>query len=909
MGSEQFDTNEAEHHRHPGGGYRGPLEREAELVSAQIAVDGLYGRGGTGPAGVPRGGRLSFTGPAGAGKSTVLDEVRRIAADRQCTVLAARGGEREQAIAFHLVRQLLLPLLATFSERELHDVLGDWYAIVGPCVGLCPAEEGATPDQQGVRDGLDLVVTRLAARRGPLVLLVDDAHWADHESLQWLTAFATRIETLPVLLATAYRTDELPADAAALNAPDRDAGRPLELAPLTPTAVAGLLRETLGAHADDAFCHEAWLATGGNPFRTVELAAKAADRGLSPTRENALRLRELADSDTGIGLVERLDELGSSSVRLAWAVAVLGSEATLPLAASMAALTPLEAAQGRERLRRARILKAEEPVEFVHPLVATAVYREVPAAVRVALHGKAAWELVESGQGATAAARHLQETHPDGDHWVVEHLRAAAREYLRTGAPDAARRALERALREPPIGQARADVLYELGSPALMHDPVASARHLRSALEEPEATVGLRQNATMRLARALTYSDRLPEAVTVMEEEAARATDSRARLRLLAEHFMMAAFTAEDGGAPARSRRLARITERLTGRDRTERYLFGLRAWDAMVRGEPMAVALEHAERSLALGDMRWTDEDWGFEVPTLVALTFLHCDRPDRADELFARGVGEFERQGWRGVPLALGYTFLGHVRYRSGRLTDAEDFVRAGLRLADRVGPATPVHCSATASLLQILLARGRTAAAAELAAEHGFAEPFPSGVFPDAQAVRGELLLARGMAKEAATDLAEVGRRFDARGMRNPGWCPWLPHLALATEATDPQRARDLVAEAVRRAERFGAPSVLGQTLRVASRLSEPARRVETLQRAVHCLERSPAASERASALVELGALLRRAGRTREAAECLYRGVDEAAQCGAEAVVSQAREELDAAALRPRRLDPPG
>ncbi|GAB3647167.1 ATP-binding protein [Streptomyces sparsus] len=858
---------------------------------------------------MPRGGRLSFTGPAGAGKSTVLTEVRRLAAERRCTVLTARGGEREQAMAFHLVRQLLLPLLAGFSDRERHDVLGDWYAIVGPCVGLCPAEDGAAPDPQGVRDGLDWVVTRLAVRRGPLVLVIDDAHWADQESLQWLTAFAGRVDTLPVLLVTAYRADELPAGAEGLDEPDRDVGRSLELAPLTPTAVAGLLRGALGTHADDDFCHAAWLATGGNPYRAVELAAKAADRGLPPTREHVPQLRELAESPNGIGLVERLDELGSSAVRLAWAVAVLGSEATLSLAASMAALGQLEAAQARERLRRARILKRDVGLEFAHPLIATAVYQEVPAAVRVALHGKAAWELVESGQGATAAARHLQETHPDGDDWVVDHLREAAREYLRTGAPDAARRALERALREPPSPEVRADVLYELGSPALMHDPAVSARHLRSALEESAATVGLRQNATMRLARALTYSDRLPEAVAVMEEEAARATDSRVRLRMLAEHFMMAAFTAEDRGAPARSRRLARITERLTGRDRTEGYLFGLRGWDAMVRGEPVHVALEHAERALALGDMRWTDEDWGFEVPTLVALTFLHCDRPDRADELFTQGVGEFEQQGWRGVPLALGYTFLGHIRYRCGRLTDAEDFVRAGLRLADRVGPASPVHCSATASLLQILLARGRTAAATEVAAEHGFTEPFPSGVFPDAQAVRGELLLARGMAKEAAAELAEVGRRFDERGMHNPGWCPWLPQLALATEATDPARARELGDEAVRRAERFGADSVLGQTLRVAARFGDPVQRIADLRRAVDCLERSPAAYELAAALVELGALLRRAGRLREAAECLYRGVDAAVQCGAESVVTQARDELDAAALRPRRLGPSG
>ncbi|OEJ30726.1 hypothetical protein [Streptomyces subrutilus] len=51
--------------------------------------------------------------------------------------------------------------------------------------------------------------------------------------------------------------------------------------------------------------------------------------------------------------------------------------------------------------------------------------------------------------------------------------------------------------------------------------------------------------------------------------------------------------------SPARSRRLARLADRLTGRDLTERYLIGLRAWDACLRGEPLQVVLHHAGRVL----------------------------------------------------------------------------------------------------------------------------------------------------------------------------------------------------------------------------------------------------------------------------------------------------------------------
>ncbi|UGY94654.1 ATP-binding protein [Streptomyces gobiensis] len=884
------------------------LERETELRAAHAALDRLCSRSAIGAAGVRQGGLLVFTGPPGAGKSTLLAEVRRLAAERDCAIMSARGGEQEQATAFHVVRQLLQPLLASYSERERHDVLGDWYRIVGPCVGLCPAEDGAAPDPQGVQDGLDWVVTNVAVRRGPLVLLIDDAQWVDPESLRWLSSFAARTEEIPALFVVTYRPDELPDEARVFR--DGTGGsrlRPLDLAPLTPAAVSDLLSEALDAAVDDDFSHAAWLATDGNPFQTVELAAKVRSRGLAPSRANASQLRDMAGPANGIGLVERLDELGSSAVRLAWAVAVLGAEASLNLAASMAALGQLEAAQARERLRDARILKQDEALEFIHPLIATAVYREVPAAVRVGLHGKAAWELIRSGHGPTPAARHLLETHPEGDDSVVTTLRAAAREYLRAGAPDAARRCLERALREPPSMEQRAMVLYELGNPGLMYNPAATVNHLREALDEGCPDDELRQGTAIRLARALAYCDRLSEAVEVVEHEAHRATDSRVRLRMYAEHFKVAVFTSDDQDAPARSRRLARLTERLTGRDETERRILGLRAWDAVVRGEPAATALEYAERAMSSGDMSWTDEDWGFEVPTLLGLTFLYCDQPDRADELFTRGVAEFEGQGWHGVPLALGYTFLGYIRFRSGRLSEAEDFMRAGLRLADRVGPGASGHWNAAGSLIEVLLARGKVSAAERLARDHGFGKPFPSAVtIPNAQMVYGELLLAKGMPKEAAEELAEVGRGLDARGMHNPSWCPWLLQLALASHAMDDgKRAQELGQEALRRAERFGTDSAVGQALWVAGRLSDGAERADLLRRAVSHLERSPAVYELSSALVDLGSVLRCSGQLREAAECLYRGVDIAVQCGAEAVVAQARGELVAAGLRPRRL----
>lgn len=670
------------------------FEREGELAAADEALNELTGLREDGTEGPerPRGALLAFAGRAGIGKTTLLAEVRRRAAARGCTVLSARGGDQEQGVAFHVARQLLQPQFAGSPEAEIRAQLGSWYAIVGPALGLCAPSEGAAPDPQGLRDGLDWVLTHLAVQRAPMVLVLDDAHWADPESLSWLAAFAPRAEELPLLLTVAYRPDELPDHAEAFRGlPGRAGQRPLDLEPLSAAAVAGLVREDLGTGADDVFCRECWAVTAGNPFEAVELTAKVRDRGLVPTEEGAHLLRDLAAAVKGSGLIARLERLGASTVRFAWACAVLGTEIPPTLAAAVAGLGSEEAADAADALRGARILAGADTLEFVHPLIATAVYRAIPGAVRVALHGQAAWCVIDEGLGPSAAARHLMETHPEGDNWVVQQLRAAARETQRAGAPDAARRYLARALREPPPLKERAAVLHELGCASLLTEPATTVNHLRAALEEPISDPELRHNIVYRLSQVLAHSDRLVEASETLAREIRVTGNARVRLRMQSEQFMWDAFRADEPDSPARSRRLSRLADRLTGRDLTERYVIGLRAWDATLRGEPAHIALHHAERALA-GEFRWAEADRGFEVPALVALTFMYADRPGRTEELFAAGIADFESQGWHGAHLSFGYTLLAYVRYRRGRLAEAEDFARAGLRLAERVGAGTP-------------------------------------------------------------------------------------------------------------------------------------------------------------------------------------------------------------------------
>ena len=883
----------------------GLLEREAELQVARAALDSLAAADD--PAG-PRDRLLVFTGAAGLGKTSLLARVREEAAARRLLVLSARGGEQERLSPFQVVRNLLHPLLTEVGEEARREILAGWYEILAVAVGI--ADDGvapvAAPDPQGVRDGLDWVVTNLAVSRGPLVLVVDDAHWADAESLGWLASFASRVEDLPVLLVFGYRPDELPPGSEAFQAmAERDGGGPLGLSALTPEAVAAMVREMYGVpEVQAAFCREVWAVTAGNPFETVELVTKAQERGLPPVEASCPLLREVASATKGSGLVARLQRLGRSASGLAHAVSVLGIHTPLDLAASVAGQTPAEAADAVEKLRSARILTGHQILEFVHPLIATSVYRSIPADQRTELHARAGWALLDAGRGPGKAARHWLEVPPQGDDAVVEQLRSAARLFMKAGAPETAQRCLARALQEPPSRQQRAGVLFELGYSTLLYDPVATAGHLRAALAEEGLAEELRQSVIVRLAQSLAHSNRLLEAAETTAEAAKSAESHESWLRLQVWNLMWCAFDADERGSAARSARLAALAERIEAeQDRSVagRYILGLRAWDAVVRGEHKDTVTHYADLALADGGLSWTDEEWAFEVPTLTSLTYMYTDQPERCEQLFAQGIAEFEEAGWRGAHLSFAHTILGYARYRYGDLAEAEASARRGLEIANRVGVGLPVHWYAVGTLITVLVARGSVAEAVALAERYRFQAPYSAAVvFPDAQTVRGGMLLLAGDAEQAAAELAGAGARLDGREMANPGWCSWQRRLARArAELGDAEAGRELAQDALVRAERFGADSAVGMELRSCARFAEGAERLALLERAVTVLSRCTAPFMQALARFDLGLALRQQEQPDRAREELERALRLAEECSATSLAEQAGAELAQAA----------
>ena len=917
---------------------RALYERAEPTEQAEAALSRLcngFAEGGTN-----LGDLLLYSGSAGFGKTTMLAELRRAATVRGALILSSRGGEQQRKAPFHVVRQLLQPLLARLGEHEHRELLESWYDIAAPALGLIPhaprrSGELLEPQREGVNQALDWLLTQLAVRRGPLVVIVDDLHWIDTESLDWLSGFVGRLPGLPVLLALAFRPEDLPDPARPLleygavpiqHRAEGQIGVQMQLRTLGPVSTDHLIRKELGEDADDMFCREAWSITGGSPFDLVALIAKMKDRGLSPVDENIRELRGLVAASRGHGIAKRLAQFGPDTTRFAYAAAVLDTEINPDIAGRMAALNPSSQRTAMERLVEERILreamdaKGRPVLEFVHPTIGTAVYQSMLlSAMRTSLHGKAAAELVADGASAATASRHLLETYAEDDPAVVVILRQAAVEHMAMGAPEAARRCLERALSEPPAEEDRADVLFELGRSALLTDPHATVNHLRQALS---ATSGLnpqrREEATLRLGQALGHSNRMAEAAQVTADEISRTPPGPGRVRLQAAYYMWRAFLRDTEDGAECSARLAELSDELSAepsgglQDAAEagpRAVKVVRAWDLAMRGDDSAETLALAEHAFVDGRLidgiGWTNTTWGFEIPILLGLTYAYNDRLDLASRLANEGARSIELAGWSGGHQAFTNFLGGMVLNRWGRLTEAEALLRNTLRRSDRLGRNTPLQWDIVGVLIDTLLARGRVDQAVELAAEYRFEAPYPKVMaLPDAPTLHGRLLLAQNRRKEAADELAEAGAKLRARGWRNTVWAPWAGHLALAIAPEEPERARELAAQALAEARLHGTNSAVGTALRLAAAVAEPGDALDLLQQSVDRLGQSPAAYEYALALIDQGAALRRAGRPRDAIGPLEQGADLAMQCGAGGLVQRGRGELVASGASPTR-----
>ena len=464
-------------------------------------------------------------GPAGIGKSRLVDELISRAAGTGVRVLAARGAHLERDFPFGVVRQLFEPLLADARERER--------LLAGAAASATPIFEASVPSGPGdgsfaALNGLYWLAANIA-EEGPLLLVVDDVHWCDPPSLRYIAYVARRLAGSEILLALTLRTGE-PGTDPVLVAELASSAEALRIAPrpLSEEGVAGLIADRLGAEPDEAFTAACRDATGGNPLLLRQLLSSLAEEGVRPVAGEVAAVQRIGPRAISRTVLVRLHRLGDHAVAVAQALAVLGVT-DQRTSAALAGLMMEETAVAAAALVRAEILGPQAPATFVHPLVRDAIYHEMPFADRIMRHARAAAILAERDAPPEQIATHLLAAPRRGDPWVVEVLATAAASARAKGAADTAVSLLTRAIEEPPPLERQPDLLLDLGLAETLTSGPAAATHLREAwqrLEDPRR----RAYAAAILARTLFFTAPAREAAAVAQGRRRRDA-SRARGR------------------------------------------------------------------------------------------------------------------------------------------------------------------------------------------------------------------------------------------------------------------------------------------------------------------------------------------------------------------------------------------
>jgi DNA-binding CsgD family transcriptional regulator/tetratricopeptide (TPR) repeat protein len=705
-----------------------------------------------------RGGIVAIEGEPGIGKSRLLAYLE--AAADGCTVVAGRASEFEADLPYALWTEALDRHLAEAGERRLSRLgLADPAALgvaLPALAELAPAQ--AHGDRHRTHRALRDLLERLAASR-PLVLCLDDVHWADSASVDALAALVRRPPRARVLLSVAAREGQLPvALAAALSAALRE-DRLIRLvpAPLSEREAAELVGEAAVA---------IYPQSGGNPFYLEQLART----GGGAHAEGAIAADGSVPAAVAAALESELAALTPEARRLLDAAAVAGDPFEPALAAEVAELSEASGLAALDELlgsALARPTGVPRLFAFRHPVVRHAVYGATPPGWRLGAHSRAALALARRGAGPVERAHHVEQAARAGDEDAIS-LLATAAAGLQSPAPGVAARFHAAAVR------------------LLPERPEARQRRTRmlGALAEAQAAAGDAAAAHETLLEALRGArgdERLALTVGVANAEWWLGRNDEARRRLQVALGDLPAQPSPD-----------RIRLRLA---------LALTALEACDLDEVLAQASDARDDARAIGDPV-------FEAAALAggALARVTAAQGPGLDDALHESTTAIERLTGEQLATRLpAFWMHGRARHALGRFDAAlADFERASAIAAD-TGRARVLLMLSVESV-RTLIELGRLAEA-RAAAEEGVERARLSGIprmllwaqsaLSSARLAAGDVQGALRHGREAAETGAPPG--FHAAGQ--PGWCLG----AALTAAGNPEQAVEAMSQA------FGGPAL--------------------------------------------------------------------------------------------------
>jgi DNA-binding NarL/FixJ family response regulator len=641
---------------------------------------------------------IELVGEPGIGKTRLLAELAARADARGHLVLSGSASELERDLPFSVFVDALDEYVRGLEPNRLaalDDDVRTELAHVFPSLSALATEREVALQHERYRShrAVRELLEGLAATQ-PLVLVLDDLHWADSASIELLGALLRRPPAAAVLLALGLRPRQVQERlSAALERAHRGARLTrIELGALSPEEA----RELLDDAVDSADATVLYEESGGNPFYLEQLARSLDRAGAAiPTIHDETSLAAIVPSAVAAALTEELALLSEEARLVLEGAAVAGDPFEPELAAAAALMSEdsvIEAVDELLQLDLFRNTDVPRRFRFRHPLVRRAVYEASAGGWRLRAHERCADALAAQGATAAARAHHVERSAREGDLAAVAVLREAGETAARL-APASAARWFAGALRLLPqtapaqerveLLLARAEALTATGQFADSHSTLleglaiapAEAVTLRARLTRAcagvEHLLGRHEQAHNRLARALdALPERVsPEAVGLMIELALNGFYST-KYEVMHDWAGRAVGAARQVGDPpltAAAVAMLALADAMTGAaERVE-----------ADRSEAAALvdSLSDDELALRLDAAAW------------LAGAELYLDRYAEADAHAERALTLGRATGQGELFLVL-YQILGRAWYVRGRLVEATELLEGAIEAARLLG-----------------------------------------------------------------------------------------------------------------------------------------------------------------------------------------------------------------------------
>ena len=452
-------------------------------------------------------------GEAGIGKTRLVGALVTDALSRGCRVLLGHCHESDSILPFAPWVDALRSGQLGADEASLADLHPARRAELARLLpeagqpGLPPTSDGPLALFESVAELLER-----AAAHEPIVVVLEDAHWADEMSLRLLAFVGRRVSSQPILLAVTARAEDL-ADARLAEHTLAELARApratsVQLEPLPRADIARIVRALVRAGSDGPALEERiWAMSEGSPLVAVEamLAMPAEPRGdpAGPVPGDLSlpeRVREL--------IARRIDRLGERVQTATAVAAVIGRRFDFALLRAATGMDDEQAAGAVEEMVRRHVLRTVgSQLEFTHDRVRDVAYGRLLPPRRRLLHAAVAEALARAG-----AARGLE---APGDHEQIEQLaHHAVRGELWDQAVEHLRRAGDRAAARSALQPARAaleQALAILGTLPESRAALEQAFEIRLALRPVLVQLGELAKALRVLREAEVLADRLDD--------------------------------------------------------------------------------------------------------------------------------------------------------------------------------------------------------------------------------------------------------------------------------------------------------------------------------------------------------------------------------------------------------------